>query len=194
MLGAAVRLRSAQHRRRTRPDTGRRPAPGRRRPPVRAAFALLVASAPGIEVVGEAGTGRKAMELVHARRADPVVMNVRMPDQDGGRAARRLPAIAKCCVQHPIRRPRADLAERLADVIRACRQPGNREQAGRQAAISTAEQGRCAGRLGRSSAGAPGGRASGACRAPVLCVRHIRAFGPVRSGLGGVVPAEWRSR
>ncbi|MBY8842886.1 glycosyltransferase [Streptomyces sp. SP2-10] len=85
-------------------------------------------------------------------------------------------------------------AEGLADVIRACWQSRIREQAQRQAATSTAEQGRCAGRLGGGSGWGARGRALGACRAPVLSVPHIRAFGPVRGGLGGVCPAEWRSR
>lgn len=59
---------------------------------VRAAFALLVASAPDMEVVGEAGTGRQAVELARARRADLVVMDVRMPDLDGIEATRLIAA------------------------------------------------------------------------------------------------------
>ncbi|WP_225635877.1 response regulator [Streptomyces solaniscabiei] len=59
---------------------------------VRAAFALLVASAPDMEVVGEAGTGREAVELARDRRADLVVMDVRMPDLDGIEATRLIAA------------------------------------------------------------------------------------------------------
>ncbi|GGQ44597.1 response regulator [Streptomyces flaveolus] len=59
---------------------------------VRAAFALLVASAPDMEVVGEACTGREAVELARARRADLVVMDVRMPDLDGIGATRLIAA------------------------------------------------------------------------------------------------------
>ncbi|MFJ8540427.1 response regulator [Streptomyces sp. NPDC093586] len=59
---------------------------------VRAAFALLVGSAPDMEVVGEAGTGRQAVELARARRADLVVMDVRMPDLDGIEATRLIAA------------------------------------------------------------------------------------------------------
>ncbi|MET8780021.1 response regulator transcription factor [Nocardia sp. NPDC050713] len=50
---------------------------------VRGAFALLVASAPDMTVVGEAATGREAVALARAERADVVVMDIRMPDLDG---------------------------------------------------------------------------------------------------------------
>ncbi|MCP2293460.1 response regulator [Nocardia amikacinitolerans] len=50
---------------------------------VRGAFALLVASAPDMTVVGEAATGREAVSLARAERADVVVMDIRMPDMDG---------------------------------------------------------------------------------------------------------------
>ena len=59
---------------------------------VRAAFALLVASAPDMEVAGEAGTGREAVELARTQRADLVVMDVRMPDLDGIEATRLIAA------------------------------------------------------------------------------------------------------
>jgi DNA-binding NarL/FixJ family response regulator len=45
-----------------------------------------------MEVVGEAGTGREAVELARARRADLVVMDVRMPDLDGIEATRLIAA------------------------------------------------------------------------------------------------------
>ncbi|TQM26020.1 LuxR family two component transcriptional regulator [Nocardia bhagyanarayanae] len=50
---------------------------------VRGAFALLVASAPDMTVVGEAATGREAVAMARAERADVVVMDIRMPDLDG---------------------------------------------------------------------------------------------------------------
>ncbi|CAL9536149.1 response regulator [Streptomyces sp. enrichment culture] len=59
---------------------------------VREAFAMLVESAPDMAVVGQAATGRQAVELVRARRADLVVMDIRMPDLDGIEATRLIAA------------------------------------------------------------------------------------------------------
>jgi DNA-binding NarL/FixJ family response regulator len=59
---------------------------------VRAAFAMLVESAPDMEVVGEAGTGREALTAARAERPDLVVMDVRMPDLDGIEATRLIAA------------------------------------------------------------------------------------------------------
>jgi DNA-binding NarL/FixJ family response regulator len=59
---------------------------------VRAAFAMLVESARDMEVVGQAATGREAVELARASRADLVVMDIRMPDLDGIEATRAIAA------------------------------------------------------------------------------------------------------
>ncbi|WP_037664445.1 response regulator transcription factor [Streptomyces aurantiacus] len=59
---------------------------------VRAAFAMLVESARDMEVVAQAGTGREAVDLARAERADLVVMDIRMPDLDGIEATRLIAA------------------------------------------------------------------------------------------------------
>lgn len=59
---------------------------------VRAAFALLINSAPDMEVVAEAKTGREAVQAAREARADLVVMDIRMPELNGIEATRLLAA------------------------------------------------------------------------------------------------------
>jgi DNA-binding NarL/FixJ family response regulator len=57
---------------------------------VRHGFRMILAAQPDMEVAGEAGNGRDAVELAQKLKPDVVVMDVTMPELNGIEATRRL--------------------------------------------------------------------------------------------------------
>ncbi|MFF4543122.1 response regulator [Streptomyces sp. NPDC001435] len=86
---------------------------------VRAAFAMLVESAKDMEVVGQAGTGREAVELARRERADLVVMDIRMPDLDGIEATRLIAAAEDLAGVRVLVLTTYDTDEHIVEALRA---------------------------------------------------------------------------
>ena len=59
-------------------------------PMVRAGLAAVIDAEPDMELVGEAATGREALELCRQHRPDVILMDLRMPGMDGLAATRAI--------------------------------------------------------------------------------------------------------
>ena len=61
---------------------------------VRQGFRMILSAQADMQIVGEAGNGREAVELAETLQPDVVIMDVAMPELNGMEATRRLAAVA----------------------------------------------------------------------------------------------------
>ena len=124
-------------------------------PLARARLADLLADQPGLELVGEAGTGREAVERAESLAADVVLMDIAMPVMDGLEAARHLargerrPAVIFCTAydEHALAAFEAAAVDYLVKPVRRERLLESLERARRGRGLGAA-QAEAAGRAG----------------------------------------------
>ncbi|WP_267898003.1 response regulator [Spongiactinospora gelatinilytica] len=86
---------------------------------LRVGFRMLIDSAPDMETVGEAGTGRETVELARRLRPDIVLMDIRMSDVDGLEATRPIRATAATAAVKVLILTTFDLDEYVYAALRA---------------------------------------------------------------------------
>jgi DNA-binding NarL/FixJ family response regulator len=86
---------------------------------VRSGFAVLLRSAPDIDVVGEAADGAEAIDLVRRERPDVILMDIRMPEMDGLEATRRINADDATSATRVLILTTFDLDEYVFEALRA---------------------------------------------------------------------------
>jgi DNA-binding NarL/FixJ family response regulator len=86
---------------------------------VRAGFRMILATQSDIEIVGEASTGREAVELTASLSPDVVLMDIRMPEIDGIEATRQIVAHAAVPGTKVLMLTTFDLDEYVYDALRA---------------------------------------------------------------------------
>ena len=77
---------------------------------------MILAAQPDMQIVGQAGNGREAVELAEKLQPDVVVMDVAMPELNGIEATRRLAASrrAPACWRSACTRIRSTCAKSCA--------------------------------------------------------------------------------
>ena len=85
---------------------------------IRAGFRALLDAEPDMEVVSEAGTGREAVRLAARDKPDVILMDIRMPDDDGLTATRRILADPTLSGTRIIILTTFELDEYIAEAVR----------------------------------------------------------------------------
>ncbi|MGF6832759.1 DNA-binding NarL/FixJ family response regulator [Paenarthrobacter sp. TE4293] len=86
---------------------------------IRAGFRALLDAEPDMEVVAEAGTGSDAVRLAARDKPDVILMDIRMPDDDGLTASRKILADPNLTGTRIIILTTFELDEYIAEAVRA---------------------------------------------------------------------------
>ncbi|YCK80772.1 response regulator transcription factor [Arthrobacter sp. D3-18] len=86
---------------------------------IRAGFRALLDAEPDMEVVGEAGTGRDAVSLAARDKPDVILMDIRMPHDDGLTASRKILSDPNLTGTRIIILTTFELDEYIAEAVRA---------------------------------------------------------------------------